>query len=138
MPTLLNPYLSFKANAREAMTFYHKIFGGKLDMQTFGEAHASQDPAQMNLIMHAQLTADNGVIFMASDTPDEMDYQPGSTIRMSLSGDNTAELTGYFDKLSDGATVTMPLSQAPWGDTFGMLKDRFGVEWCLNVTAPKG
>lgn len=137
MPSQLNPYLSFKNNARQAMAFYHTVFGGKLVMQTFGEGHASQDPVEMNYIMHAQLTADNGIVFMASDTPAEMPYQPGASIRMSLSGDNEPELKGYFEKLSEGATITMPLDRAPWGDMFGMLTDRFGVAWFVNITGPK-
>lgn len=137
MPSVLNPYISFNQNAREAMTFYQTVFGGKLVMQTFGEGHATQDPAAMNLIMHAQLIADNGIMFMAADTPPGMDFQPGAMIRMSLGGDDAAELKGYFEKLADGATILAPLEQAPWGDTFGMLIDRFGVMWFVNILAPK-
>ncbi len=127
MQTQLNPYLSFKANAREAMEFYKTVFGGKLTVSTFKEFNASQDPSEDNKIMHAQLEADNGITFMASDTPDRMEYQAGTNYSMSLSGDNEAELKGYFEKLSTGGNITMPLEKAPWGDTFGMLTDKFGV-----------
>jgi len=119
------------------MEFYLTVFGGKLDMQTYGEGHASQDPVEKDYIMHAQLTAANGIVFMASDTPAQMPYQPGASVRMSLSGDNEPELRGYFEKLSNGASVAMPLSQAPWGDSFGMLTDRFGIAWFVNITGPK-
>ena len=66
-----------------------------------------------------------------------MEYQAGTNYSMSLSGDNEAELHGYFQKLSAGGTVTMPLEKAPWGDTFGMLTDKFGVSWLVNITGHK-
>lgn len=137
MQTQLNPYLSFKDNAREAMEFYKSIFGGKLEMNTFKEFNASQGPSEDNKIMHAMLQADNGITFMASDTPDRMEYKVGTNFSMSLSGDNEAELTGYFKKLSAGGTITMPLEKAIWGDTFGMLTDKFGIAWLVNITGPK-
>ncbi len=133
MQTKLNPYISFRDNAREAMEFYRTVFGGKLDLNTFEEFHASEDPAENNKIMHAQLEADNGITFMAADTPNSMEYKPGDNISMSLSGNNEAELRGYWDKLSEGGTVTMPFDKAPWGDTFGMLVDKFGIQWMVNI-----
>jgi PhnB protein len=133
MATMLNPYLNFKDDAREAMEFYQGVFGGKLDMQTFADYYASEDPNEADKIMHARLEADNGILFMAADTPNRMEYRPGSNFNMSLSGDDEAELRGYFEKLSDGGTVTMPLEKAAWGDTFGMLVDRFGVRWLVNI-----
>src|SRR5512144_2630220 len=105
MASQLNPYISFKNNARQAMEFYKTVFGGKLTMNTFKEFNASQDPGEDNLIMHAVLEADNGIVFMASDTPARMEYKPGNNISMSLSGENEAELTGYFEKLSAGGMV---------------------------------
>ena len=137
METKLNPYLSFKDNARQAMEFYQTVFGGKLAMSTFKDYHASQDPSEDNKIMHAVLEADNGIVFMASDTPNRMEYKAGTNFSMSLSGDNEAELTGYFEKLSDGGSVSMPLQKAMWGDSFGMCTDKFGVQWLVNITAPK-
>lgn len=137
MALQLNPYLSFKNNAREAMEFYKSVFGGKLDISTFKELHASQDPSEDELIMHSMLTADNGIMFMASDTPSRMEYRAGTTMSMSLSGDEEDVLRGYFDKLAEGGTVTMPLEKAIWGDLFGMLTDKFGVQWLVNVTMPK-
>jgi PhnB protein len=136
--TRLNPYLGFKNNAREAMEFYKTVFGGKLDLSTFKEGGApTSTPDEDNLIMHAMLEADNGIVFMASDTPPSMDYKPGTTMSMSLSGDNEEELRGYWNKLSEGSTVTMPLEKAPWGDTFGMLTDKFGIAWMVNIAGPQ-
>lgn len=137
MQTTLNPYLSFKDNAREAMEFYQTVFGGKLTVSTFKEFHASQDPSEDNLVMHSVLEAGNGITFMASDTPNRMEYKAGTNYSMSLSGDNEAELQAYFQKLSAGGTVTMPLEKAPWGDTFGMLTDKFGVPWLVNIAGQK-
>jgi PhnB protein len=136
MQTRLNPYLSFKDNTRDAMEFYRTVFGGKLDIQTFKELNASQDPSEDDKIMHSQLEADNGITLMASDTPDRMEYKPGNNFNMSLSGDNEAELRGYFEKLAAGGTVTMSLEKAIWGDTFGMCIDKFGVQWLVNISPP--
>ena len=137
MQTNLNPYLSFKDNTREAMEFYKTVFGGKLTINTFKDFHASQTPDEDNLIMHSMLEADNGITFMASDTPNRMEYRVGTNFSMSLSGDNEAELRSYFEKLSASGNITMPLEKAPWGDTFGMLTDKFGVAWLVNITSQK-
>jgi len=137
MKSSLNPYLGFKDNAREALEFYQSVFGGKLEIHTFKEYHASEDPAEENKVMHGMLEADNGITFMAADTPNSMEYQTGSNISMSLSGDNDEELSGYFAKLSEGGNIFMPLGNAPWGDKFGMFTDKFGVKWMVNISAQK-
>jgi PhnB protein len=137
MATQLNPYLGFKDNAREAMEFYKTVFGGKLTINTFKEFHASEDPSEGDKVMHSVLVADNGLTFMAADTPNAMEYKAGSAISMSLSGDDEAELTGYFEKLSASGSDIMPLEKAPWGDKFGMCTDKFGVRWMVNVTLKK-
>ena len=133
MQSKLNPYLSFRDNARQAMEFYKTVFGGKLTMNTFKEFQASQDPSEDNKIMHAMLEAENGITFMAADTPNGMEFRPGASMSMSLSGNNEAELRSYFEKLSSGGMITMPLEKAPWGDTFGMLTDQFGISWMVNI-----
>lgn len=137
MTSQLNPYLSFRDNARQAMEFYLTVFGGKLESHTFREYNASEDPTEQDKIMHAMLEADNGIMFMAADTPNGMEHQPGSNISMSLSGDNAEELSGYFTKLAEGGMVAIPLEKAPWGDTFGMCRDKFGINWMVNITGPK-
>jgi PhnB protein len=116
MGTVLNPYLSFKDNARQAMEFYETVFGGTLTLGTFGEFGAAQDPAEADLIMHGDLEGASGIRLMGADTPSHMQYTPGNNVSMSLSGEDEAELRGYFDKLADGGTVTMPLEKAMWGD----------------------
>jgi PhnB protein len=136
MRSTLNPYLNFKSETRAAMEFYRTVFGGKLELSTFKDYHASTDPSEDDKIMHSVLDAD-GITFMASDTPDRMEYKPGTNFSMSLSGDDEAELTGYYDKLAAGGTVTMPLNKAAWGDTFGMVIDKFGITWLVNITPVK-
>jgi PhnB protein len=133
MATRLNPYISFKDDARAAMEFYRTVFGGTLTINTFKELHGSQDASEDDLVMHAMLEADNGIVLMASDTPNRMEYRPGTNFSVSLSGDDEAELRGYWEKLSDGGTISMPLEKAIWGDTFGMCTDRFGIPWLVNI-----
>lgn len=133
MQSALNPYISFKDNAREAMEFYRTVFGGKLDFSTFKDFQASEEPSEDDKIMHSMLEADNGISFMAADTPNRMEYHPGARISLALSGDNMEELKGYFEKLSADGNVTMPLGQAPWGAYFGSCTDKFGVEWMVNI-----
>jgi PhnB protein len=137
MSTQLNPYLSFRDNAREAMGFYQSVFGGELTISTFGEFQASDDLAEQDKVMHSLLSTDGGLVLMASDTPDQMDLTPGSNFSISLSGTDEPELRGYWAMLSDGGTVAMPLGPAPWGDMFGMCSDRFGVNWLINITVPE-
>ncbi len=134
MTTTLNPYLSFRDTAREAMDFYHSVFGGELTRSTFAEFHASEDPAEADKIMHSALTTDVGLTLMAADTPNQMEFTSGSSVSISLSGDDEAELRRYWDGLVEGGTVTMPLEKAPWGDTFGMCDDRYGTHWLVNIT----
>jgi PhnB protein len=133
MPTTLNPYLGFRDQARSAMDFYHAVFGGELTRSTFAEMHASEDPAEAEKVMHSQLVTPGGMVLMAADTPNSMEYSPGGPISVSLSGTDEAELRGYFERLSDGGTVLLPLEEAPWGDSFGMCRDRFGVSWMVNI-----
>jgi PhnB protein len=133
MTTRLNPYLNFRDTTRQAMEFYQQALGGELTMNTFGEYHASEDPAEQDKIMHAHLETPGGLMLMAADTPNSMEYTPGNNFAVSLSGEDETELRGYWEKLSDGGTTVMPLEKAPWGDTFGMCVDRFGTSWMVNI-----
>lgn len=133
MQSRLNPYLAFKGDARAALEFYRTVFGGTIEMKTYKEFNVSQDPSEDNKLMHGMLEGESGIIFMAADTPNAMGPQSDASISMALSGDNHAELSGYFAKLSAGGTIREPLVQAPWGDTFGMCTDKFGIEWMVNI-----
>ena len=135
MPTTLSPYLGFRDNAREAMEFYRSVFGGELTVSTFADFQASDDPSENDKVMHAQLTSPGGLVLMGADTLNSIDYTEGSAISISLFGDDEAELTGYYEKLVDGGEVTEPLAKAPWGDSFGMCVDRYGINWMVNISA---
>jgi PhnB protein len=132
MTSSLNPYINFQGNARQAMDFYTTVLGGKLTVNNFGDFGG--DASMADKVMHADLTTPSGFRLMASDTPPGMPYTPGTNITISLSGTDEAELRGYWDKLSDGGSITMPLEKAPWGDSFGMCTDRFGVSWLVNIS----
>jgi PhnB protein len=137
VPSLLNPYISFRDNARQALEFYRDVFGGNLTLNTFGQYGDPNQPGADN-IMHGQLQADNGFTLMAADTPPGMEFNAGGgNITVSLSGDDEQELSGYWDKLSQGGTVTMPFEKQMWGDLFGMCTDKFGVPWMVDVFQPQ-
>lgn len=135
MTTRLNPYLSFRDDAREAMTFYAEVLGGELEISTFGQFG---DPAapEADLVMHANLSTPSGFTLMGADTPPGMEHRPGSNITISLSGDDAEELRGYWSALSAGASVTVALEKQMWDDEFGMLVDRFGIGWLVNISEP--
>ncbi|HWM88760.1 MAG TPA: VOC family protein [Kofleriaceae bacterium] len=135
MGATLNPYLAFAGTARQAMEFYRDVFGGTLNLNTFGEFGA--DAPTPDNIMHAQLETPSGFVLMASDTPPGMEHQPGNTISVSLSGDEGDALRGYWAKLSEGGTVMMPLEKQGWGDEFGMCADKFGIQWMVNISQPQ-
>jgi PhnB protein len=132
----LNPYISFAGTARDAMQRYREVFGGDLTLSTFGDFGQAGTPIE-HLIMHGMLHTPSGFTLMGADTPPGMDHQPGGAITISLSGDDEAELRGYWDGLSEGGTVTLPLERQMWGDLFGQCTDRFGVNWMVNIGATK-
>jgi PhnB protein len=136
MSTLLNPYLNFRGQAREAMTFYQSVFGGQLEVMTFADMGGMGVPeSEAGLVMHSALTVSDSVQLMGADVPSHMDTGGDiSNGSISLSGDDEATLRGWFDGLSAGGTIGVPLEKAPWGDSFGMFTDKFGVGWMVNIS----
>lgn len=133
MSSRLNPYVSFRDNAREALDFYASVLGGELHVSTFGEfPGAGAELAEK--IMHGQLETPAGFTLMAADTPPGVEHQPGTNVTLSLSGDDADELRGYWAGLSEGATIQTPLEVQMWGDEFGQLTDRFGISWLVNIS----
>lgn len=136
MTVKLNSYISFNGNAREAMDFYKSVFGGEVHSDTFASFASDEMPvaeADNDKLMHAFLKGDNGIEIMASDTPSTMEFQSGAQISLTVNGDDEALLRGYWDKLIEGGTVTVPLEKSPWGDIFGMLTDKFGINWMVDI-----
>jgi len=136
MASRLNPYISFAGDARQAMEFYESVFGGTLTLNTFGEFNPPDSP-DADKIMHGMLDTDSGFTLMGADTPPGTEHHPGDNIAVSLSGDDTDELRGYWQKLSDGGTVSVPLEKQMWGDEFGACVDQFGISWMVNITQPQ-
>jgi PhnB protein len=135
MASQLNPYLNFNGTTRQAMEFYRSVFGGDLNLTTFGEFGAKDSP-DADRIMHGVLETSAGYTIMAADAYSDGQYQPMAGFGVSLSGDDEA-LRGYWEKLADSGTVTMPLQKQAWGDEFGMVTDRFGVPWLVNISQPQ-
>jgi len=133
----LNPYVNFDGTARDAMEFYEGVFGGTLTLNTYGE-YAPPDAPGGDKIMHGMLETASGFTLMGADAPPGQSLTPGDSVSISLSGDDTDELRGYWAKLSDGGTVTVPLEKQMWGDEFGMCIDRYGVAWLVNIAVPEG
>lgn len=136
MASRLNPYITFAGDARQALEFYKEVFGGTLNLNTYAE-FGQKDSPLADKIMHGMLEAPNGFTLMCADTPTD-DHKPGNNISVSLSGDDDAELRGYWEKLSDGGHVTVPLEKQMWGDVFGMCTDRFGITWMVNIAGQGG
>ena len=138
MTVRLNPYLSFRDDAREAMEFYQSVFGGKLDVSTFADAGGMGVPDdEQGKVMHAMLEVPGVLTLMGADTPSHMEYHEPAGMSVSLSGDDDDTLQGWWDGLSADGKVNVPLEKAPWGDTFGMLTDKYGIDWMVNIAGPE-
>ena len=136
--TKLNPYLFFGGNCKDAMTFYKKVFGGELTLTTYGEGpeNAHSDPKanseeMKSKIMHARLNGD--ITILASDNPHNSDIKNTGQFSLSVEGDNEQKLKGYFEELTNGGNIMAPLTRQFWGDTFGMVTDKFGVNWMVTI-----
>jgi PhnB protein len=136
LTSLLNPYISFDGNAREALEFYRDVLGGNLRINTFGEYGDPNTPGA-DKIMHGQLETPKGFTLMGADNPPGTEFRPGNNISVSLSGDDGDVMRGYWDKLAEGGTVAVPLEKQMWGDEFGMCIDRFGIAWMVNIGQPQ-
>ena len=134
----LNPYISFKDNAREALEFYQSALGGELSIMAFGDMgeEMPSPPGQEQLVMHGQLTLEDGLVLMAADTPSGMDYvapTSGVTVAMTGGAQDLDRLRSAFEAISQGGTPGMPLEKAPWGDYFGQFTDKYGVSWMFDI-----
>lgn len=130
----LTPYLNFRCETREAMTFYAGIFGGSATFSSYADFGVPGDPGEETKIMHSQLEGST-VALMAADLPNAIESSPGADVNLSLHGgpEEAADLTRIFEALTDGGTIVMPLEKAPWGDTFGHVVDRYGMQWMVNI-----
>ena len=132
MNATLNPYLNFNGDTAEAMRFYQSVLGGELSIQTFGDAGVAQNDSEKTRTLHAALRSD-GITLFASDGRPDQQVIFGDNAHLSLQGTDSEKLTGYFNGLATGGRVDMPLAKQFWGDTFGMLTDKYGVHWMVNI-----
>ncbi len=130
MGSQLNPCLAFNGNARQAMEFYRDVLGGTLELGTYADFGSSDAPADR--VMHATLRTPGGYTLMGWDVREKMPHTLGNSVAVFLGGDDAA-LRGYFERLSAGGTVTLPLEKQLWGDEAGSLVDRFGITWMVNI-----
>lgn len=138
----LNPYLNFAGNTEEAFTFYRSVFGGDFTtLQRFKDTpEAGRVPEkEKNMLMHVSLPVGKGNSLMATDALESMGHKltVGNNIQLSLEAESKEEAEKLFKGLSAGGKVTMPLGDTFWGAYFGMLVDKFGIQWMVNYTHPK-
>lgn len=134
MKTTLNSYLNFNGpDTGTAMKFYQSIFGGELTMQTFGEAGMAKNDEEKDFVIHATLKTET-FSFMASSGQPGQTVKFGDSVSLSLNGDDEAQLTEWFHKLSEGGVVHMKLEKQFWGDIFGLCTDKFGIQWMVNIS----
>ncbi|MBS3136603.1 VOC family protein [Candidatus Woesearchaeota archaeon] len=134
--TAINPYLIFNGKAEEAFNFYKSVFGGKFaGIQRFKDMPSSKDvpKGEEDLIMHVALPIGKGNMLMGSDAPESSGKViVGSNSYISVNVDSKAEAKKLFNGLSAGGEIQMPLADMFWGAYFGMLKDKFGVQWMVS------
>ncbi|GAB2740040.1 VOC family protein [Amycolatopsis magusensis] len=129
-------HLNFRGEARAALEFYQSVFGGDLAVVTYKDAGNLDEPDEADQVMWGQVAAGNGFHVMAYDVPARLAFDRGeNSFFASVRGESVEEITGYWEKLSGGATVVQPLGPAGWAPAYGMLKDRFGVVWVLDVVS---
>lgn len=131
----LTPYLFFDGNCREAIKFYHSIFGGNLTIQTFGEIDNSCPEAMKDRVMHANIMGGE-VEFFASDSMDSSPLGSGR-ISMTLHGTDEEKLRELFEKLGKGGKIRVPIEKQVWGDLYGDLTDKYEVNWMVNIGPEK-
>lgn len=138
----IHPYLNFPGTTEAAFRFYESVLRGTLtEIHRFGSMPASDEfplsPEQQNLVMHVALTLPNGQLLMASDMIEGMGPPrvEGNNVSISIHPSSKAEADRVFNGLAEGGTVTMPIADQFWGDYFGSLTDRFGINWMVNYSA---
>ncbi|WP_129839450.1 VOC family protein [Streptomyces sp. RFCAC02] len=129
-------HLNFRGDARAALTFYRSVFGGDLAVVTHGDTGEARVPAEADQVSWGQVTAEGGFRVMAYDVPSHLPWDRGeNAFFVSVRGAAAEEITAYWEGLSEGATIVQPLGPAGWAPLYGMLTDRFGVTWVLDVAA---
>jgi PhnB protein len=136
MTVTVVPHLNFRGDARAALEFYRSAFGGELVITTYQDMGAVENPAEADQVVWGQVTGPNGFAVMAYDVPASRPWSRGDDpFFVSVRGTDAGELTAAWERLADGAGIRQPLGPAPWAPLYGMLTDRFGVTWVLDIAA---
>ncbi|CAL9562839.1 hypothetical protein SUDANB121_04691 [Nocardiopsis dassonvillei] len=129
-------HVNFRGDARAALEFYRSVFGGDIAVITYRDAHSVTDEAEADQVMWGRVESAAGFRIMAYDVPGRTGWNPGEKpFFVSVRGDSVEEVTGYWEALAEGATVVQPLGASGWARVYGMLEDRFGLTWVLDVPA---
>lgn len=132
-------HLNFRGTAHAALAFYHSVFGGDLVAVTYADAHAVQDPAEADQVLWGQVAAPNGFRVMAFDVPSRLDWDAGKIpFYISVRGTDADEINRYWKGLSEGATIVQPIGPSGWSPLYGMLRDKFGVTWVIDMEVAQG
>jgi PhnB protein len=132
-------HLNFRGQARAALEFYQSVFGGDLAVVTYGDAGNAEDPAAADQVLWGQVLGGTGIHVMAFDVPTRVPFEQGTnSYFVSVRSADQAEITGYWHDLVDGGTVVADLAPSGWAPLYGMLRDKFGVVWVLDVAATYG
>ncbi|MBG0817550.1 VOC family protein [Planomonospora sp. ID82291] len=132
-------HLNFEDEAREALEFYRSVFGGQVVAFTYGQAQDVEHPADTDRLAWGEVRTEAGFHVMAYDVREDQTYDAGDRpFFVSVRGDDTEEIIRYWKGLSDGATIMADLGPSGWAPLYGMLKDRFGVIWTLDIAANHG
>jgi PhnB protein len=128
----LRPYLHFNGNAEEVLNFYKDAFDGEIIMiNRYGDSPMKSDESLKDKIIHSRLKFGDNLL-MISDSFNGQLASTNGNIQLSVEVDDKTKMEGVFNKLAEGGNITMPLAKQFWGATFGMLRDKFGVNWMFN------
>lgn len=134
MSVTTTPHLNFRGAAKAALEFYHSVFGGRLILVSNADAHSAETPAEADQIKFGQVIGADGFQIMAYDVPASASYDQGEkSVFVSVRGDSADEIATLWGRLAQGSTIVEDLGPSAFSPAYGMLKDRFGVTWVLDV-----
>jgi|ERR1700683_3074936 len=136
--TKLSPYIARDGDTKPMLEFYHKVLSGKIYLQTYGESPMPVADSHKDRILHGVVEVSDYIAIMAADSPPDMPLSSThSNVSLSLMGPDEDRLRKIFDALAEGGKITMPLEKQFWGDLFGMVDDKFGTHWMVNIGEPR-
>lgn len=137
MSVTTTAHLNFRGAAREALEFYRSVFGGRTVAVTYKDAGNVPHEAEADWVLWGEVVGDNGFHVMAYDVPSQLPWEQGTNpFYVSVRGEDAEEIRALWDRLAEGSAVVRPLEASDWAPLYGMLTDRFGVTWVLDVAAP--